>query len=81
MRVEKFLHEKTTTLSSKWRHNNIIAFAILEKSNRTRMRVYSLNINYIFDDANSTKIRTSLINHFLNVAHINNIKRAKDRRL
>ena len=39
------------------------------------MRIYSLNINCIFDDANLTKIRTSLINYFLNVTRIDNIKR------
>ena len=43
------------------------------------MRAYSLNINRIFDDANLTKIHTSSINHFSNVARINNIKRAKNR--
>ena len=43
------------------------------------MRVCSSNINRIFNDANSTKIRTLSIDHFLNVARIDNIKRAKDR--
>ena len=79
MRVEKSFHEEATTLSSKWRHNNIIAFAVLEKSNRARMRVCSLSIDRIFDDANSTKTRTSSINHFLDVARTDNIKCARDR--
>ena len=57
----------------------MIIFIILKKLNRTRMRVYLLNINHIFDDANSTKTRTSLINYFLNIARIDNIKRAKSR--
>ena len=42
------------------------------------MHVYSLNINHIFNDASLTKTRTSSINYFLNVARINNIKRAKN---
>ena len=79
MRAEKFFHKKTTTLSLKWRYNNIITFIILKKLNWTRMRIYSLNINHIFDDANSTKTRTLLINHFLNIVYIDNIKRAKNR--
>ena len=43
------------------------------------MRVYLSNIDRIFDDANSMKTRTSSINHFLNVARIDNIRRAKNR--
>ena len=45
------------------------------------MHVYSLNINHISDEVNSMKARTSLIDHFLNIARIDNIKHAKDRRL
>ena len=41
------------------------------------MCVYLLNINRIFNDASSTKARISLIDHFLNIARINNIKRVK----
>ena len=43
------------------------------------MRVCSSNINRIFNDANSTKTRTSSIDHFSNVARIDNIKHAKNR--
>ena len=42
------------------------------------MRVYLLNINCIFDNINLTKIYILLINHFSNVADIDNIKRAKN---
>ena len=42
------------------------------------MHAYSLNINRIFDDANSIKTRILLIDHFLNVTRIDNIKRAKN---
>ena len=37
------------------------------------MRVYLLNINRIFNDANSTKTCTSLINHFSHVTFIDNL--------
>ena len=43
------------------------------------MRVCLLNINHIFDDMNLTKARTLLINHFLNVTRINNIKHTRNR--
>ena len=38
-------------------------------------------IDYIFNNANLTKTRILLINYFLNIARIDNIKRAKNRRL
>ena len=44
-----------------------------------RMHVYLSNINRIFDNASSTKTRILLIDHFLNVARIDNIKHAKNR--
>ena len=43
-----------------------------------RMRVYSSNINHIFNDASSTKACILLIDHFLNVARIDNIKHSKN---
>ena len=43
------------------------------------MRIYLLNINRIFNDASSIKTRTLLIDYFLNVARIDNIRRIKDR--
>ena len=42
------------------------------------MRVCSSNINRIFNDASSTKTRTLLIDHFSDVARIDNIKRARN---
>ena len=42
------------------------------------MRICLLNINRIFDDASLIKTRISLINHFSNVARIDNIKRARN---
>ena len=48
-------------------------------SNRTRMRVYLSIINYIFNNVSLTKTHTLLIDHFLNIARIDNIKCARNR--